>query len=191
MDVLKLYNARWQQQVFSTEDNTMHTKWVNYYVLYRRVNHGVNQLVNRVGEFVVGVQHADNIDNEIFNKLNELLKIEGVENFWSQMNEFMLLGGYENLERARASKMGVGYPAYELQVNTDLMNVVRLQTRVMFSDTRNTHGSVLTRLPVLLNLNLTGNIPSLAREEFLPIQDADAIISEYLEDLENNLPENQ
>lgn len=39
MDILKLYQAKWQQEVYNELENISYVKWINYNVLYRRENH--------------------------------------------------------------------------------------------------------------------------------------------------------
>ncbi len=187
MDILKLYQAKWQQEVYNELENKKYTKWINYNVLYRRQNHIVHKKINKIGEFVLGIKHIDAIDDEIFKKLNDILLLNSkIKNFTSTCDEFSLFNEYEEIEKARASKMGFGYKFNDLQINTDLENIVKLETRVFFTDAKNVKNSVIYDLPTILNLNLLGGIPTLNREPFMRISEAEKVIAEYWKDREDN-----
>lgn len=187
MDILKLYQAKWQQEVYNELENISYVKWINYNVLYRRENHIAHQQVNKIGNFVIGVKHIDSIDDEIFNRLNETLKSNtGIENFSSTCNEFTPWNEFEQIEKARASKIGFGYKYNDLQINTDITNIVKLETRIFFTDAKNVKNSVIYNLPITLDLNLIGNIPSLKRESFMNKEEAEKVIEEHWIDREDN-----
>lgn len=147
----------------------------------------MNRQIDKIGSFLNGFKHVDTIDNEIFKKLNDTLSSNPkISNFDSTVDEFILWEPYEVIEKARISKLAFGYPFNNLQINTDINNIVQLKTRVFFSDAKNVKNSIIYDLPLFLDLALTGPIPSLIKEFFLSTEEAEKIIQEHWKDRDEN-----
>ncbi|OQB31039.1 MAG: hypothetical protein BWY08_00760 [Bacteroidetes bacterium ADurb.Bin174] len=88
MNILKLYHARWKQDVFDEEGYHFKDRVVEYFVQYERVNHIVHQQIQHNNGYRTITGHIDNIDNLLFDETNNaLMQIPNIKEFDS--------GGYE------------------------------------------------------------------------------------------------
>jgi hypothetical protein len=174
MNVLKLLRCFWKHPITRTE-----FKAVNYYVQYERINHLGNQVIQNYGEFKYVSKHEDNYDQEIYQKLHDSLSvIPNIQQFNITTHETVLYDQYEEKKRALFSNMAFGYDYRDLQINTLDRPVVNLATRIYYSNIANqaNQNAIFTAIPLALNLNVNGNIPSLIRADFLDRQRVDQIL---------------
>lgn len=181
MDIIKLYHATWQKVLYNQADNEQRKQWINYYVLYRRIEHTKYQQVNTVNNFINKIEYSDEIDMKIFNSLNEKLKeIPAIENFNSIIYDSQPFGYPEQLEMARLSKSAIGYKFRNLILN-NLDSNISLATRVFSFDFKNVKDGIIYDLPASIVID-TEDLSSISREEFLSISQAEDIIAQFWQD---------
>ena len=168
MNILKLYHARWKQDVYDEEGNVYKNRVVEYFVQYERINHIVHQQVENRNGYRTVTGHIDQIDNIIFDGINnEINQIQNISEFDSVVYEFRPWYDYEKIERAWASKRAQGYRFNDLFINNRTGHVVTsLATRLRFLDAQKVKNSVIYNIPQLIILSLDALIPSLIRTEF-------------------------
>jgi len=188
MNILKLYHARWKQDVFDEDGNSFKNRVVEYFVQYERVNHIVHQQIEENNGYRTVTGHIDNIDNLIFEGINNLInQIPNIREFDSCVYEFRPWYGYDQIERAWASKRALGYNFYNLDVNTSTHTIVTLATRLRFIDAQRVKNSVINNIPQVLNLEIDIEIPTLIRADFYSRQETEKIIQEYWGEREESL----
>lgn len=181
MDLLKVYHAKWQQNLYNININEYHNQWVHYFVIYRRKNHLKNKNVTTQG-FSTHIKYEDEIDLMILNQLNEKLRsIEHIKNFHSQVSDSHPLGLFysEDFEKARMSRLALGYNFRNLQINNNDLIITYLETRVMAVDYRNVKDNFINDLPYELDFASVEDFSTLEREPFLTNVEAEKIIQEY------------
>jgi hypothetical protein len=188
MNILKLYHARWKQDVFDEHGNQFKNRVVEYFVQYERVNHIVHQHVEVNNGYRTVTGHIDDIDTHLFNEINtSLMQIPNIKEFDSGVYEFRPWLDYEQIERAWASKRALGYPFNDLVVNTQTNRIVALATRLRFLDAQSVKNSVIYNIPQAINLDIQGQIPTLIRADFYTPAETDRIIQEYWADREGGI----
>jgi hypothetical protein len=188
MNILKLYHARWKQDVIDEHGNQYKNRVVEYFVLYERVNHIIHQQIDDNNGYRTVVGHIDDIDTQLFDKINnKLMQIPNIKEFDSGVHEFRPWFGYEQIERAWASKRALGYPFKDLVINTRINRVVALATRLRFMEAQKVKDSVIYNIPQAINLNIGDPIPTLIRADFFSPDETDRIIEEYWADREGGL----
>lgn len=188
MNILKLYHARWKQDVFDEDGNRFKDRVVEYFVQYERVNHIVHQQIQDNNGYRTVTGHIDNIDTLLFDEINNaLIQIPNIKEFDSGVYEFRPWLEYEQIERAWASKRALGYPFRDLAINTTTSRIAALATRLRFLDAQRVKNSVVYNIPQVINLNVQGLIPSLIRADFYTPDETDRIIQEYWADREGGL----
>lgn len=174
MNVLKLLRCFWKHPITRTE-----FKAVNYYVQYERVNHILHPVYQELGPFRSLIKHEDEIDVEIFQTIfNQLNGIANIQQLNIYTHETVLYQEYEEKNRAIFSNIAYGYDFRNLQINTQTNGVAELATRIMFSDASNivNQNAILTAIPLAINLNLAGVVPSLIRADFMDRQRVEQIL---------------
>lgn len=181
MDVIKVYHAKWQQNLYNISINEYRDQWVHYFVIYRRKNHLKNENVTTQG-FFTNIKYEDEIDLIILNQLNEKLRsIVNIKNFHSQVADSLPLGLFysEDFEKARMSRLVLGHDFRNLQINNNDLNINYLKTRVMAVDYRNIRDNFINDLPYELDFSSPEDFSTLQREPFLTNAEAEKIIQEY------------
>lgn len=171
MNVLKLLRCFWKHPISHTE-----FKAVNYYLQYERENHTANPVYQQNG---ILTKYEDIIDIEIYQCLHdELNVIPNIQQLNIYTHETILYPGLEEKNKAIFSNIAYGYKFRDLQIDTQTNSVVRLATRIMFSDAANidNQNAILPVIPHALNLNLQGPISSLLRIDFMDRQRVDEIL---------------
>jgi hypothetical protein len=188
MNILKLYHARWKQDVFDNAGNRFKDTVVEYFVQYERVNHIFHQQIQDNNGYRTITGHIDDIDTLLFDEINNgLIQIANIKEFDSGVYEFRPWYEYEQIERAWASKRALGYSFRDLTINTATNRIVALATRLRFLDAQRVKDSVIYNIPEVINLNLQGPIPSLIRTVFYTPDETDRIIQEYWANREGGL----
>lgn len=188
MNILRLYHARWKQDVFDEHGNYYENCVVEYFVLYERVNHIIHQQVNDQNGIRTVTGHVDEIDTILFEAISNVLNlIPNIKEFDSGVHEFRPWHNYEQIERAFASKRAIGSGFRDLIVNTKTNRIVTLATRIRFSNAQSIKNSVILNIPQTINLDITGQIPTLIRADFYSREETDRIIQEYCGDNEEEI----
>lgn len=189
MNILKLYHARWKQDVFDEEGNVYKNRVVEYFVQYERVNHIVHQQVENRNGYRTVTGHIDQIDNIIFDGINNAInQIQNISEFDSVVYEFRPWHDYEKIERAWASKRAQGYRFNDLRINSRTVNdVASLATRLRLLDAQKVKNSVIYNIPQSITLELDGLIPTLIRAHFYTREETEKIIQEYWAEKEEGL----
>lgn len=188
MNIVKLYHARWKQDVFDEAGNQFRNRIIEYFVQYERVNHIVHQQVEDNHGFQAIIGHIDDIDTLLFNEINNSIRqIPNITEFYSGVHEFRPWLDYDQIERAWASKRALGYPFNNLPVNSRTNRIASLATRLRFMDAQSVKNSVIYNIPQAINLDIQGPIPSLIRADFYSPDETDRIIQEYWADREGGL----
>lgn len=188
MNILKLYHARWKQDVFDEHDNYYENCVVEYFVLYERVNHIVHQQVSDQNGFSIVTGYIDEIDALLFQELSNVLnQIPNIKEFDSCVHDFRPWLDHEQIERAFASKRAIGSGFRDLIVNTRTNRIVTLATRIHFSNFQSVKNSVIFNIPQSVNLDIIGQIPTLIRASFFSPEKTDRIIHEYWGENEEGL----
>jgi hypothetical protein len=174
MNVLKLIRCFWKHPITRTE-----TKAVNYYIQYERVNHIIHPVYGGYGPFKYLIKHEDDIDLEIYKQLyQDLSNIANIQQFNIYSDEILLINESEERHRALFSNMAFGYNFRKLNINSLSNSIVSLSTRIMFYDIKDelVRSTITNSIPMSLNLDLTGKIPSLINAPFLTQQQVDQIL---------------
>lgn len=188
MNILKLYHARWKQDVFDEVGNTFKNRVIEYFVQYERVNHIVHQQLAERNGFTTVTGHIDTIDIAIFDAINNAIRqIENISEFDSVVYEFRPWHDYENIERAWASKRAQGYRFNDLKICNRTNEIVSLATRLRFLNANQVKNSVIHSIPRTVTLELDGLIPGLIRANFISNEDTEKIIQEYWAEKEEGL----
>lgn len=88
MNILKLYHARWKQDVFDEDGNQFKNRIIEYFVQYERVNHIVHQQVENNNGLRTVNGHIDDIDTLLFNEFNNsIIQIPNITEFDSGVHE--------------------------------------------------------------------------------------------------------
>lgn len=188
MNILKLYHARWKQDVFDQDGNCFKDRVIEYFVQYERLNHIFYQQIQDNNGYRTATGHIDDIDTLLFNEINnKLIQIPGIKEFDSVVYEFRPWLEYKKIERAWASKRALGYDFRDLRINTTTKRIVALASRLKFLDIDRVKDSVIFNIPQVINLNIQGAIPSLIRADFYTHDETEKIIQEYWADKEGGL----
>ena len=174
MNVLKLLHCSWKHPISRNE-----SKVVQYYIQYERVNHIENQVLQGEGGLRAVLKHEDVYDREIFDRLSESLnEIPGIEQLKITTSETILYDQNEEMSRALYSNLAFGSGFRGLLINTREHCIINLSTRIFFTDLANeaNQNAILPSIPMVLNLNVNGLIPSLIRADFLSRQRVDQIL---------------
>jgi hypothetical protein len=180
MNAIKLLRCFWKHPIGQND-----FKAVNYYIIYERVNHTINANYNNFGAFRMLVNHEDDIDREIYQKLfEELSIIPNIIDFRIHQSETVLYPGYEDKNLALMSNMAFGYDFKKLTINTQTNHIANLSTRIMFTDAANLtiKNNIVSAIPLVLTLNFNGTIPSLLCKDFMNKDKVDLILER-----ENNI----
>ena len=188
MNILKLYHARWKQDVWDEEGQIYPNRVIEYFVQYERENHLVDQqLINRNGYRTVAA-HIDPLDNIIFDKLNGAIsQIETIREFDAVVHEFRPWHDYEKIERAWASKRAQGYRFNDLNIRSRTHHIVSLATRLRMLDAPLVKNSVIGNIPQLITLEMDGLVPNLIPAAFYTTKITETIIKAYWAEKEDGL----
>jgi hypothetical protein len=164
-NILKLLKCTWSHRISNND-----FKIVHYYVQYERVNHIVHAIYDEYKKFKMLNRHEDDIDKEIYKALFNYLYINPeISNLRIYFDELPLYFGVEEKNRALFTNSAFGYDYTDVEIRTKTHQIVNLDTKVMFNGVSDNfiQGVITLSLPRMLNLDITGEIPSLIRADFL------------------------
>lgn len=188
MNILKLYHARWKQNLFDEKGNVYKNRIVEYFVQYERINHIINQQIEIRNGFNTVTGHIDQIDTVIFSEINNAInQIKNISEFDSVVYEFRPWNDFERIERAWASKRAQGYRFNNLNLNIKNSKSISLATRLRFLDAQKLKNSVINNIPNEISLELDNLVHTLIRADFYSIDNTDKIIQEYWTEKEQTL----